>query len=96
MLDCFPAELLPAALSRLHATRCPAAPWLLADFRPPRHWWQRLLLKTMYGFFRLSTGLRARRLPDLRAALAALGLRPRLVGTFFADTVEAVVFEPAA
>ena len=30
----------------------------------------------MYSFFRLTTGLRARELPDLRAALARLGLRP--------------------
>ncbi len=94
VLDCFPADLLPAALRRLDAARRPAAPWLLADFRLPRRWWQHLLLRAMYTFFRLTTGLRARHLPDLPAALAALGLRYRPVGTFYAGAVEAAVFEP--
>ena len=95
VLDCFPAALLPAALRRLSTARHPAAPWLLADFRLPRRWWQRVLLRTMYLFFRLTTGLQARTLPDLPAALAALGLRPRPVSTFFGQTIEAIVFEPA-
>ena len=95
VLDCFPADLLPAALQRLNAARHPAAPWLLADFRLPRRWWQRGLLRLMYLFFRLTTGLRARSLPDLPAALTALGLRPRPAGLFFAETIEAIVFEVA-
>lgn len=95
VLDCFPAALLPAALARLDAARQAHAPWLLADFRRPRRWWQHALLGLMYRFFRLTTGLRARTLPDLLAALAARGLRARPVGLFFGGAVEAVVFAPA-
>lgn len=95
VLDCFPAALLPAALARLDAARALGAPWLLADFGPPRRWWQRALLGVMYRFFRLTTGLRARRLPDWPAALAGRGLRPRPAGSFFGGAVAAVVFEPA-
>jgi tRNA (cmo5U34)-methyltransferase len=95
VLDCFPLDTLSAALSRLNAARQPDAPWLLADFKLPVYWWQRVLLQAMYLFFRLTTGLRANRLPNLSAALGALGLKAQQVGTFFASTMEAVIFEPA-
>ena len=95
VLDCFPLAELPAALARLNAARHPNALWLLADFRVPTRWWQHLLLQAMYIFFRLTTGLRVRCLPNLPAALTSLGLRGKPVGTFFAGMVEAVVFQPA-
>ena len=92
VLDCIALPELPAALARLRASQRPGAPWLLADFRPARGGWRRLLLVLMYGFFRLTTGLRARALADLREALAGLGLRPARAETFFGGAVEAVIF----
>ncbi len=82
---------LPAALDRLNAARRPAAPWLLADFRPARQGWRHLLLAAMYWFFGLATGLRARTLPDLVAALQVRGLQPGMRQHFFAGATEAVV-----
>ena len=93
VLDCLPAPTLPAALAHLAAVRRPGAPWLVADFAPPRAAWQRALLWVMYRFFRLTTGLAAHQLPQLRPALAALGLHE--VGTgrrFYSGAVEALVF----
>lgn len=92
VLDCLPAADLAAALAQLRAAQRPGAPWLLADFRPARGGWRRALLALMYAFFRLTTGLRARELPDLRPALARLGLRPTGSSTFYGGAVEAVVF----
>ena len=92
VLDCIALPELPAALARLRASQRPGAPWLLADFRPARRGWRRLLLVLMYGFFRLTTGLRARALADLRGALAGPGLRPARAETFFGGAVEAVIF----
>ncbi len=93
VLDCLPALALPAALAHLAAVRRPGAPWLVADFAPPRTAWQRALLWVMYRFFRLTTGLAAQQLPQLRPALAAVGLQE--VGTghrFYGGAVEALVF----
>jgi len=70
VLDCFTLEDFPGALARLQAARRPGAPWLVADFRPPRNWWQRGLLRAMYLFFGAAVGLRARRLPPWPTALA--------------------------
>ena len=96
VLDCIPLPELPAALRRLRQAQRPDAPWLLADFRPARRGWHRLLLVLMYAFFRLTTGLRAREMADLRGALAALELRPGPTTVFFAGAIEAVVFSETA
>jgi hypothetical protein len=92
VLDCIASAELSGALAQLRWAQRPGAPWLLADFRPAKHGWRRLLLSLMYTFFRLTTGLRARELPDLRAALRRLGLAPTSPAFFFGGAVEAVVF----
>lgn len=92
VLDCVEITDLPTALMRLRMAQRPGAPWLLADFRPARRGWRRVLLTLMYTFFRLTTALRAQALPDLRLALAHLGLQPTNCGTFFGGAIEAVVF----
>ncbi|RZK23576.1 MAG: class I SAM-dependent methyltransferase, partial [Hymenobacter sp.] len=70
VLDCYTLAEFPAAMARLQAARCPGAPWLVADFLPPRTWWQQGLLRTMYLFFGVAVGLRARQLPPWPGALA--------------------------
>ncbi|WP_210521446.1 class I SAM-dependent methyltransferase [Hymenobacter terricola] len=92
VLDCIAGADMAGALARLRAAQRPGAPWLLADFRPARRGWRQVLLALMYTFFRLTTGLQARELPDLRAALAHLGLQFSSRGTFFGGAVEALVF----
>jgi len=92
VLDCLAAEELGPGLARLRASQRPGAPWLLADFRPARRGWRRALLALMYGFFRLSTGLRARELPRLREALGRLGLRRSGQQLFLGGAVEAAVY----
>lgn len=92
VLDCIATTEMDTALAQLRAAQRPEAPWLLADFRPASRGWRRLLLRAMYRFFRLTTGLRADALVDFRRALGGLGLRPVSSSTFFAGAVEAVIF----
>jgi len=92
VLDCIATAELPEALAQLRAAQQPGAPWLLADFRYARRGWRWVLLKLMYTFFRFTTGLRARELVDLPAALAQLGLRPTHQRFFFGRAMEAIVF----
>ena len=97
VLDCIAQPDMPAALAQLRAAQRPGAPWLLADFRPAQRGWRWVLLRLMYAFFRLTTGLRARDLPDLRRALGQLGLREISHQFFFGRAVEALVLvEPPA
>jgi tRNA (cmo5U34)-methyltransferase len=87
VLDCFTLAAFPGALASLQRARRPGAPWLVADFRPPRTWWQRGLLRAMYLFFGFAVGLRARQLPPWPTALSSLGLRNRYQASFYGDFI---------
>jgi len=69
-LDCFPPDQLATVIGKLADCAAPGAKWLVADFtlpaRGPARWRAQLVHGLMYGFFRVTTALPARRLtaPD--------------------------------
>jgi ubiquinone/menaquinone biosynthesis C-methylase UbiE len=78
-LDCFTCDEMPALVARMAQVACPQARWLLSEFSLPSagiwRWAAVVLVQIMYLFFRLFTGLEARRLPDYAASLASQGFR---------------------
>ena len=62
-LDCFPPAELAAVVIKLGELAAPQADWLLADFEiapaGPARWRSRLIVATLYRFFRLVTSLKA-------------------------------------
>jgi ubiquinone/menaquinone biosynthesis C-methylase UbiE len=72
-LDCFDEAGAAALLERLTRAACPNARWLVSEFR--RTWWSSPLLASLYCFFRITTGLKTRRLIDHHPLLARLGFR---------------------
>jgi ubiquinone/menaquinone biosynthesis C-methylase UbiE len=66
--DCFDDQELAQLLQRIHAKT-----WLVSEFRNTRWSWP--ILRALYFFFRLTTSLSVRTLPDHHAALAQLGFR---------------------
>jgi ubiquinone/menaquinone biosynthesis C-methylase UbiE len=69
-LDCFQSEQVEQIVSRLATAATPEANWLLADFQVPRAGWKRLrsrlIIGSLYTFFRVMTRLSAKQLtpPD--------------------------------
>jgi ubiquinone/menaquinone biosynthesis C-methylase UbiE len=93
-LDCFEPPELETVIARLASMLAPDAAWLLADFRLPtpesgilRRLRARLLLRVMYRFFGLATGLRARHLTDPADILESRGLNLRARQRFSGDFV---------
>lgn len=84
-LDCFRAEQLQQIVDRISFAARSNAVWLLADFQTPpvglQRWRANLILTVMYLFFRLATGLPARRLtpPDPYLTSNEFFLRERRV-----------------
>ena len=78
-LDCFTDGELHPLVTRLAAFTAPGARWIVSEFRQPPDglaaWHAFLWITGLYAFFRLATGLRARRLPNHASALAASGFR---------------------
>jgi SAM-dependent methyltransferase len=76
-LDCFTASELSVLIPRIAICCAPNALWIDGDFRLPVAGWERflgsLLLRAMYGFFRLTTRLRVDRLADPAPFIAGQG-----------------------
>lgn len=78
-LDCFPANSLVEIVAHLGELANPNAHWLLADFQiAPSRWAGlrcRIILRLLYGFFRVFCGLKAHSLASPDADLAKAGFR---------------------
>jgi len=78
-LDCFSDETLSRLIPSIAASIRSGGAWLVAEFRqPPKGipaWRARLWLEAMYFFFRRTTQLEARRLPQWEVILNDLGAR---------------------
>lgn len=77
-LDCFEEASAAAMVARIYAVLAPGGYWLLSEFRQPEHGLAaihaRLWIRTMYLFFRASTGLKTRCLPDYESLLRQAGM----------------------
>jgi ubiquinone/menaquinone biosynthesis C-methylase UbiE len=75
ILSCRDAEVV---IGKVSASLAPGATWLVSEFQEPpggvRRLHARLWLAAMYGFFSITTGLRAWKLPPYRKLLERGGL----------------------
>jgi ubiquinone/menaquinone biosynthesis C-methylase UbiE len=67
-LDCFEERDMKALVERVARAARPEARWVVSEFRRPG-----MLVGLLYFFFRITTGLRTRRLVDHRPFLAGHG-----------------------
>jgi ubiquinone/menaquinone biosynthesis C-methylase UbiE len=72
-LDCFDETGASRLVERAARAACPNARWLISEFR--RTWWSPPLLGVLYLFFRITTGLKTRRLIDHHLLLTQHGFR---------------------
>ncbi len=70
-LDCFDSSGLGRLAARIRTAACPGALWLISEFRQPL--WAAPIIRGLYLFFRVTTGLRVTRLADHRPILRAHG-----------------------
>lgn len=78
-LDCFWDEELPQLVARIAAACAPGARWVVSEFALPSagigRWAARVLIRFMYFFFQLLTGLAVTKLPDYARAMTSGGFR---------------------
>ncbi|MGB7546320.1 MAG: class I SAM-dependent methyltransferase [Terracidiphilus sp.] len=76
-LDCLTTGEVASLAARLRSSVTPSALWVVSEFAVPEGWFgwlvARPLIAGLYLAFRLLTGLRVRRLPNHRQALAQAG-----------------------
>ena len=76
-LDCFEEHEIEDVVQKIAVRATDDATWLVSEFQIPERGLARsagsIVVGGLYAAFRILTGLRARRLPDYRAALATCG-----------------------
>lgn len=72
--DCFGPQELEALISRIAAAATPGARWVVSEFCTEKIA-ARMLVRALYLFFRIATGLRNQSLVDHRPILSAQGFR---------------------
>jgi ubiquinone/menaquinone biosynthesis C-methylase UbiE len=72
-LDCLDEMDAERLVRKLIAAARPNARWIVSEFRD-RSAWSRAVITVLYGFFRLTTGLRTRRLVDHNRIFLRFGL----------------------
>jgi ubiquinone/menaquinone biosynthesis C-methylase UbiE len=72
-LDCFDEAGASRLVECVARAACPRARWLVSEFRRTR--WSPPLLASLYLFFRITTGLKTRRLIDHHPLLARHGFQ---------------------
>ncbi len=75
VLDLFTEKYLQSGLiPQLQTVLNPSGFWFVTDFVNPQIGWQKLLLRTMIRFFRLTAGIKTVELADWQKLLAESGL----------------------
>ncbi len=95
LLDLFPDDRLQHLMDRLFTALRPGGLWLFSDFWPvhePTPFWQRLLLRSMYTFFGVVSGVNASQLPDFGLHFQRLRLQEQASTQFYGSLIQAKVY----
>jgi ubiquinone/menaquinone biosynthesis C-methylase UbiE len=87
LFDNFTDANFPAIFAHIAKSIKPAGIWLNTDFQLTGKWWQNVLLKTMFLFFKILCGIEASHLPDIDAQFKKYGFKIIEERTFFEEFV---------
>lgn len=92
LFDNFTTETTDKVFRHLHQLLKPEGTWLNCDFQLTGKWWQAVLLKSMFLFFRLICGIEASKLPDVQSRFRTNKYRLIDERAFYRDFVGAKVY----
>lgn len=92
LFDNFLDETVDSVFNHLHNLLKPAGLWLNADFQLTGRWWQNVMLRSMFVFFRLLCGIEASRLPPIEQHFNNAGYNVIEDKSFFGDFIVAKVY----
>lgn len=92
-LDVFTQKSLCVAVRKIGKSLMPGAYWLVADFTASTKWWQRVLLKVMYYFFRIVSKIESSELPDWRSEIDTAGFKEQKTGIFYSGFILSILYK---
>jgi len=95
LFDNFVDETVGKVFNHIHIKLKKNGMWLNCDFQLTGKWWQWILLKSMFLFFRIICGIEASKLPAVKRQFDQAGYNLISQKTFFGDFVISEVFVKA-
>ena len=87
LFDNFKEETLQKIFSHLHAQLKAGGLWLNTDFQLSGKWWQNVLLKSMFIFFRALCNIETSTLPDIQRQFKTNNYKIIAESAFFGDFI---------
>lgn len=91
LFDNFAPERAQPVFQQLHQLLVKDGVWLFTDFEKSR-WWHKLLLKTMYTFFRLVAAVEAKSLYDMSACFREAQYQVVHRASYYVGFIQSVVY----
>jgi len=92
LFDNFTQRNFELIFAHVHAALKPGGLWLNSDFQLTGKWWQPILLKTMFLFFRLTCNIEANRLPDIQKQFDLHGYKNIARKTFYGNFIVSEIY----
>lgn len=89
--DLFSDHELEDIVIKIQSSMRPGSLWIITDFVDNKKWWQGMMLKTMYWFFRITCNLQSQQLPDWKVSLDKAGVREIASKTFYSGFIKTVL-----
>jgi ubiquinone/menaquinone biosynthesis C-methylase UbiE len=92
LFDNFTEQTTSKVFNHMHTLIKPGALWLNCDFQLTGKWWQNILVKSMFLFFRIVCHIEASQLPDIEKHFEAYNYKCITQQTFFGDFIISKVY----
>jgi len=96
LFDNFTGDTLQKVFDHLHPLLKTDGLWLNTDFQLTGKWWQNVMLKTMFVFFKIVCGIETSVLPDINKQFEQHEYEAIAQKTFYGDFVSSVVYQQHA
>lgn len=83
LFDNFTEDNFQKIFAHIHQRLKPGGQWLNTDFQLTGRWWQHILLRSMFIFFRLICRIEGNKLPNIKKCFADHGYAPIDEQTFY-------------
>lgn len=91
-LDLFNQHQLKSVIIQLQSSMKADAQWIVTDFVKEK-WWQVIMLRVMYWFFRITCGIESRQLPEWSRAMDYAGVKEIELKTFYNGFIKATLYQ---
>ncbi len=92
-LDLFTNLQLENIMTKIQSSLKPGAIWIVTDFVDNKKWWQTVMLKTMYWFFRITCNIESQQLPEWNKSVEKAGMKEIDSETFYRDFIKTALYQ---